>query len=205
MYLTRIDIDPYSSHAPRLLQDTYAMHQVMCDLADQPRSEANLLHRIVSRNNRVSVYVYSAQPLDHNRIARGLRLGGERDLTPLFDGLKNGQVLAFDLVTMPSKKIRQKDRTQNSRRVLLRNPAERKTWLERQLERFGMKLLSVTENEAVHAAAWQRRRKNAFQLRGYHYTGYVRITDADLARDAISRGIGPERAFGFGMLMVRPV
>ncbi|RMF67773.1 MAG: type I-E CRISPR-associated protein Cas6/Cse3/CasE [Calditrichaeota bacterium] len=45
--------------------------------------------------------------------------------------------------------------------------------------------------------------------RGTHvavdFRGHLRVTDREAFRNAFTKGIGPAKAFGFGLLMLQPV
>lgn len=206
VYLTRIEIDPYSREAAGLLGNAYTMHQALCDLTDASRSESKMLHRIVRMPDRTSVYVYTEDPIEPSSTRRGFRVGAARDMQPMLDKLRPGQMLAFDLVAVPCKKAKPDDpAVKNSRRVVLREPEERMNWLRRQLERNGFELVAALEKAPVDMSARKRGTKAGFRLRGYHYAGRVRVVDPRLAQRALAEGIGSERAFGYGMLLVRPV
>ena len=49
------------------------------------------------------------------------------------------------------------------------------------------------------------KQKDSGRRRSVRYDGILEVTDADLLRNTLIRGIGPGKAFGFGLLSVAPV
>jgi CRISPR system Cascade subunit CasE len=81
-----------------------------------------------------------------------------------------------------------------------------RNWLERRAVRAGFNLKEVTlihrgfvyVNRTREAAGGKR-------LRSARYEGTLEITDPEKFRAALSCGIGPAKAFGFGLLSIAPV
>lgn len=55
-----------------------------------------------------------------------------------------------------------------------------------------------------HANAWRGRGDGRLRLPDVHFTGSIRIVDPSTFQHVLARGVGRHRAFGFGMLRLRP-
>ncbi len=202
MYLTKLRVPLTNRKAAEALGDCQKMHRMICGLFGTRRQDENILYRVHVIRGSIQIYLYSEYPPES--LPETVQLAGQRDLTQWIDGMSAGNSLGFDLLTCPSKKVYQAEKNKNSRRRILREPQERLDWLKGKAEQNGFRILDVWELEQSHNYGRHSSGKGeAFHLDAYHYQGILCITDADLFRKAIQVGIGPEKAYGLGMLMVK--
>ena len=188
--------------AAEALGDCQKMHRMVCGFFGARRQEENILYRVHVLRGSIQIYLYSDHPLES--LPETVQLAGQRDLTQWLDSMTAGDSLGFDLLACPSKKVYQAEQNKNSRRQLLRELQERLDWLQRKAEQNGFRLLNVQELEQSHNYGRHSAEKGGtLHLDAYHYQGILSITDAELFRKAIRTGIGPEKAYGLGMLMVK--
>jgi len=87
-------------------------------------------------------------------------------------------------------------------------PADEKSlrnWLERRATRNGFTLEDVPFMQAGYAYVNKTRKTaNCRRLRSVRYEGILKVTDPDRFRCALATGIGPAKAFGFGLLSIAP-
>ncbi|MGH2532275.1 MAG: type I-E CRISPR-associated protein Cas6/Cse3/CasE [Thermomicrobiales bacterium] len=150
------------------------------------------------------------------------------DCKPVVDAyaaLRAGDLLAFRLRANPTRKIRPDGATGNGKRVELRDEEARLDWLRRKGEQggFALPLMHVRPNGGewplVRAnpdgavggkqAGWQRRASDEAEAKPRRLTfgavvfeGVLRVTDAERFRATLAEGIGPGKAYGFGLLSV---
>ncbi len=78
-------------------------------------------------------------------------------------------------------------------------------WLARQAAAGGF---SIQENSTTVQAGYifvsKTRDSKGQRLRSVRYEGILAVTDPDNFRNTLTRGIGPGKAFGFGLLSVAP-
>ena len=158
MYLTRFDMDVMDRTVYDYLRNPNKLHGALCAAVGNSRQGARLQFRVINDRRRHSIYVYTNTPFHDAGLPHGLQLEGQRDITEWVLALAPGTLLAFDVLAVPSKKIKQ-EASHNSRRVILRNPDERLGWVRRHCESDGLEHL-------------------------------------------LADGIGAEKAYGFGMLLV---
>jgi CRISPR system Cascade subunit CasE len=142
----------------------------------------------------------------------------------LYAGLEDGMILAFRLRANPTRKVDTHSgpngERRNGRRVALRDEAEQLEWLRRKGSQHGFALLATSVNPDVADV----RTRNSGKVTGARrpadgtaapsgrrltfgsvlFEGRLRVVDAATMRDALMRGIGSGKAYGFGLLSVAP-
>lgn len=201
MYLTKIDLDIQSRHVWRLLSDAYRMHVLLCKACGCDRQEGKVLYRIADVKHRPTLYVHSLVQLDEDTFSPGMHISAEREMTGWLANIAEGDNLRFSLIAVPSKKVKN-DTSRNSRRVVLRDPEERRRWLEKQGTAKGVRFTAVREGPEKLTYVGKDSGQHAFNICGYEYSGRLLVTDTDAFREGIAGGVGPEKAFGYGLLLV---
>ena len=202
MILTKVKLDLRSPSARQALTDCGDMHRNIQALFGESREDAGVLYRAQKTERGCTVYILSSRkPVFDEASARsGMIPAGTRDMTAVEGLFAEGRRFRFDLLTMPSKK--ESDRTRkNSQRRILRNPEERLAWLARKAEAGGFRILSASDEEGETLRA--KKSGGELWIHTTRFTGVLEITDPDRFLDAWKNGIGPEKAYGLGMLMVR--
>lgn len=173
--------------------------------------------------SRVAILVQSALKPDwyyafHN--ADYLLAAPPDKVRPFNPTFEKGQRFRFCLVANPTRKIDtiRKEERQNCTEEELREKKGRHgrripvrteqllDWLARKARESGF---SIDEDSITIQTGYvymkKPREKNGRRLRSVRYKGILEVTDADNFRNAIIRGIGSGKAFGFGLLSVKPV
>lgn len=202
MYLTKLELDLSNIGMRAALRDCQKMHRLVTGLFSAARKDAEVLYRCRVRGAVADLYVYSGVPADHNRILQGMRLAGQKDVTSWLTAMETGSVYGFQLLTMPFKKTAEEGR-KNSRRCVLRTREERLGWLERKAGQGGFRVLYADENAPEKVFGQHSLDAGGkLALDAYCYTGRLQITDAEAFRRTIREGIGPNKAYGLGMLLL---
>lgn len=203
MYLTKINMPLANRGLQRALGDCQQMHRLIAGLFDAARADLDLLYRTNCARGVCSVYIYSAAPVKRERLLPNMELAGERDMSQWLDGMREGQVWSFDLAAWPSKKVGAAG-AKNSRRRILRSEGERLAWLTRKAEQNGFELINVRElGASQQPGRHDEEHGGRLYVDSYHYQGALRITDAVKFRCAVRKGIGPGKAYGLGMLLLK--
>jgi CRISPR system Cascade subunit CasE len=227
MYLTRGFLNPASRLVRADLADAASLHRtVMRAFPEQagasPRKQHGVLHRVDEdpRRGRFVLFVQSAVAPDFTRVEPGyfLDLGGEQQLD--FPGpienpavravdderarLSAGERFAFRLKANTTKKIPKLDpagaRTKNGTRVPVKGDDARLAWLSRHAKGAGFRVEEVRISEVrPHSAG----RARGLTFAGAVFEGILVVAEADEFREALAGGIGPGKAFGFGLLSVQ--
>jgi CRISPR system Cascade subunit CasE len=135
--------------------------------------------------------------------ASGLMIVGTREIRPQ---PAHGQRLAFLLTANPVKTIIDAQREAKSGkssdkcRVPLMHESEQREWLKR-------KLIGAGEIEAVdmlpHAPVFFRKGNRGGKLATVTFEGVLRVIESESLVRHLENGIGPAKAFGCGLMLVR--
>lgn len=186
------------------------------------------------RTGAVTVYVQSEGRPDWTHLPEGYLLSGGgpgenpacKTVDQALGCLKAGDRLRFRLRANATRKIDTKTGPdglrRNGRRVELRTEADQLAWLSRKAAAGGFEVLSVrvdagvldvvatgqgTGGRAV-GAKWVRTGGSPRELRltftPVVFDGHLRITDPDIFLRTLAAGIGPGKAYGFGLLSLAP-
>lgn len=201
MYLSKISLDMRAASVRQSLQDCGDMHRNIQKLFSASREAAGVLYRVYSDKTGCFVYVQSEQsPVESEETLRnGMRITASRDICAFENSFHAGRQFCFNLLTMPCKKVSD-GTSKNSRRRILRMPEEHMEWLMKKGADNGFLILSAeeTDGEVLHSS----KKSNDIYLHTTKFTGLLQITDSEKFTQAWQHGIGPEKAYGLGMLLL---
>ena len=204
MLMTCVELDRLHSSTRQALADCCDMHRNIMRLfapsADRLcRMDEQILYRVVTQNNVIHLYITSKSAPELSE-ANWLKKEHcrQRDLQRLLEGFSAGQVFSFDLLAHPSKKQKQVDG--NSKRVFLRTAEERAAWLARQGEKCGFRVAGLYEEAPYDMHG--KRSTGTMKLRVVRMKGQLQVVDAEKFAASYQNGIGPEKAYGLGMLLL---
>jgi CRISPR system Cascade subunit CasE len=227
MYLTRAFLDPKSREVRADIRSPESLHKTVMrafpgGAGMSPRSAHGVLHRLdQDRGDRLVLLVQSRIKPMIERWAAGyvLDIGGDVDLAFSSVGenpairnvaaervaLRPGRRLAFRLRANTTRKVDTKtgpDGTKrHGRRVPVRDDEERLRWLARHAEPAGFEF-DESEVRVTEVAATCGRGGKSVTVGGALFEGALIVRDADRFVRAIEAGIGPAKAYGFGLLSI---
>lgn len=121
--------------------------------------------------------------------------------------LPEGYLYPEEGIPNPSRKVDTKSgpdgRRRNGRRVPLRGPEEQIDWLARKGAQCGFALLQATI-AASGAAELVKSSSTGRTFQGVLFEGRLVVQDPQRFQEVLTTGIGPGKAFGFGLLSVGP-
>lgn len=219
MYLSKLRLNPRNQAARRDAGSPYELHRTLARAFPTPdginyRETAQVLFRSELRihNGRnplaptLEVLVQSINEPFWNELHPNYLISLP-DTKVINIALSNGQEYAFRLVANPTRKLKQADRSQGKRIALPDfttddGPTPAREWLDRQGEHHGFQVLYVL-TESFWSGKQDKERttnKNNILIYCVRYEGLLRVTDAQKLMRAITKGIGPSKAFGCGLL-----
>lgn len=220
MFLSFMRLDASSPDVQRDLRDPQGLHRrvmsgfpTVLDPEEEPRKYFGVLHRLEfeRQSGRVLLYVQSHIKPDWSAIpARylvedGMPNPGVKSVETAFESLKAGQVLRFRLRANPTRKIETKSgpngERRNGHRVPLGGIEKQVAWLQRKAEAHGFELLQVTI-AASGATELLRSHSTGRTFQGVLFEGRLAVRDVERFRVALGEGLGPGKAFGFGLLSI---
>lgn len=202
MYLSKLILDIYDKSVQQALKDCTDMHRNIQKIFDSSRVESGVLYRVVTDKESVSMYVLADKEIKDEMLnnSPGLKLVGSKNLTDFEKNLQNGMILRFDIVAFPSKKIDFPD-NKNSRRIFLGTRDEQQQWFLKKAEKGGFEVITMTINPAGTTHSVKKQGKMTFKR--VRFSGLLKITECNEFINTWKRGIGAEKSYGMGMLMIR--
>jgi CRISPR system Cascade subunit CasE len=227
IYLSRLVLDPSVRAVAMDLADCHALHRrVMSAFKSSldhsaARDHFEVLHRLELRGGAPpTLHVQSNQPPEWQCIPDRYLLHEPdnpecKDVGPKYSCIEVGTRMRFRLRANPTRKIDTKSidgKRRNGRRVELTGDEARLSWLARKAGDAGFELLRVTAEAGDYAARVDPAAKT-FGRRGGHtltfsavvFEGLLRVHDVARFHAALVGGIGPAKAFGFGLLSIAGV
>ncbi|MDW7656796.1 MAG: type I-E CRISPR-associated protein Cas6/Cse3/CasE [Bacillota bacterium] len=207
MYLSCLELDFKNPAVRQCLKNCVDMHRTIMKAfpaynnKNQARKEGEILYRILANDACVKVFILSRDWPEWDKIkADGFSAKVPIETTPLVNKFNAGSVFNFDIAACPTKKIDTDGK--NSRRVSLRTAQERQLWMTRKAEQYGFNLTWLTEDEQIKSWGKSSNKANAMWHNGVHFRGQLVVTDPATFTNAFYSGIGPGKAYGFGMMLL---
>lgn len=202
MFLVRIDIPLSARKTAGCLQNAQLMHKLVTDCFKSSQKEKHIVYRKRVQNNRLFIYAYADSEVQIENLPESWEVK-ERNVMHWLKSFSKGQIVGFDLCTSPFRKVKMEGK-KNSVRKILRTKEERMLWLQRKAEANGFEILSVEEEPYEKTYARHCKDKGAeMYMDSYRYSGVLQIIDDGKFRAAVRNGIGPGKAYGLGMLLIR--
>lgn len=222
LYLTLMHLNPLAPDVLKDLRDPHALHgrimrafPVVLDPEEKARAYLGVLHRLESdrRSGRLLLYVQSGIMPDWSFLPQQYLLDVElanpsvKAVGRIYEGIAAEKVLRFRLRVNPTRKIETKsgpDGTRhNGRRVPLNGVDAQVAWLTRKGTECGFELLRATVAGAG-AGEMVRSHSTGRTFQGVLFEGQLVVRDPERFRLALTKGIGPGKAYGFGLLSIGP-
>lgn len=208
MYLSQIRLQPDKPSVRQCLHDARDMHRSIMGLfpgvfQQEARKNLGVVYRVYKTPDATLLYLLSKSPPDPDRLVAGFVMPcPSKDVSGLIRNFSPGQVYRFDLLASPIKKVSSEGK--NSKRVFLADPLQRLDWLTRKARSAGFNVNWVREDgsETVHAAL--KKNETAITCMGVRFVGELTVTDASSFAKAYAEGIGVQRSYGFGLLLLAP-
>ncbi len=200
--------------------------------ADGPgaRDRLGVLYRVETdpRSRVVRVLVQSRVRPDWSRLAPGYLAdsGGAienpacKEISEAYGQIRSGMVFRFRLLANPTRRVSPRSELDppelRGKRVALRTEEEWLAWLARKGEQCGFALLAVRAAPDVPDVRTSGDTKVLGRREGTGrggarltfgsvlFDGHLRVTDAERFRQALVEGVGPAKAYGFGLLSIAP-
>jgi CRISPR system Cascade subunit CasE len=198
MFLSRATLDPRSRSARQQLGQPYELHRTVLNAF--PRAEeggpGRVLYRADTnrRTGQVTLYVQSEHEPRWDRVAGLLP---EIEYKPFVPNFVAGRVLRFRLRANPTVK-------REGTRCPIYDDEARLRWLENKGRNGGFQLLAATviPEERVQ---FTHPSQHTVTLDPVRFDGVLCVTDPLAFREAVRRGVGPAKGFGFGLLSLAPL
>ncbi|ERJ17424.1 CRISPR-associated endoribonuclease Cse3 protein [Salinisphaera shabanensis E1L3A] len=199
MFLTRLTLDLRHGAVRRDLADAYDMHRSLVRAFVTERDEVppRFLWRVEPESVwRAPVVMVQSTVEPDWRVLGGTGYFKKAPETKEIDPavlIELGRYYRFRLFANPTV-------TQQGKRYGLQTEPEQQTWLERKAAKCGFEVQNVlvTASDVVHV------KNDVICLQQACFEGVLKATEACALENALKHGIGPGKAFGFGLLSLAP-
>jgi CRISPR-associated protein Cas6/Cse3/CasE subtype I-E len=201
MYLTRYTLDITNNNIIKMLANAQYMHSSIQSLFNSARKDNEVLYFV--KKDVLPLRVYITSLIEPSMISiDGFSERYSRDMDTMIASYTQKGTFNFHLSYVPAKKI--KGDFKNSRRVFLTDMQDRMAFLSKKMEACGLKLLNARElKDNVSVDIEHNKKKGGCStIRGVEIAGMCKIVNAELFQQKWYNGIGPEKAYGYGMLLL---
>lgn len=193
MYLSIVQPDFSQVNAARSMTNEQDMHRNIQALFDSDRQSINVLYRFIpSKDIRRAVICVQSDVMPTS--TTDLKVISCMDARERISLIKAGMVLKFDVLLRPVKR-------HQGRSTLIRDMESRIEWIEKLGQKYGFKIETIKEVSRIQKTMFHTGTKTG-RVDGYRYVGALSVVDADLFKNAYETGIGRDKAYGYGMLML---
>lgn len=204
--LSKVDIDMDRRHARRSIASPERVYAIIRLAVDD---DTRTLWRIDRTGNGMRLYIVGPEPNEGTLRQLGSTL--TRDYTPLLNAIAVGTEWRFRLAAAPEKAINSGIPGKRGKRVSLLDDASRMEWLQRKLAANGahLPINRIGQPEAMIRsdgyAAFAHGDGNRVTFATTVYEGILAVDDPERLRAALVKGIGRGKAYGMGLLTLKPV
>ena len=205
MYLSRLTLNARHNRTKSELDRPYEMHRTLCNAWEDPKTA-----RILWRPDRdtfgiVSVIVQSLTKPEWSSldVPDEYLQAVDGPKTLILSALRENQRLRFRLRCRPCKRINTAGHPNFGKRKGLTAKKDILDWLRRKAAGNGFEVIDV----AFDRIYWQDSKGGTDGkplIGAVVFEGTLRVLDTEKFQLAIRTGVGPQKAFGFGLLSVAP-
>lgn len=172
------------------INSTNSVHKWLCNQQDSSRKDAELLYKIINKEDEIYMYIQSKNKFNITGIEEyGFMFVKEIDLSKI--NLSN--ITHFDVQCFPNKQT-------NDKQYFLKNINDRVEWLQKQFAKHGIILLSCTEYKLSNIILDKNQHK---RIETASYNGSIKIVDEELAKALFRSGLGRFKNYGLGLILFR--
>lgn len=222
MFISRVRLSeaPSAASLLRLVGDRlgpYETHRLVWSLfADQGDRRRDFLYRMDQHDGRPEYHIVSSRPPEdrHNLfrietkdfqpdLRAGDRLRVMTRINPVWRKDVAGKQRKVDVVMDELQRRRAAgDDTSADRNAIAQETVP--AWLDHQGDRSGFRLLrDAFVAESYEIAEFRSRDGHAVRIAGVDCRAELEVVDADACRSMLFGGLGPSRAFGYGLVLAR--
>ncbi len=198
MYSTKMKLDLTDGYTASCLRDCQKLHSAVLQAFRSRRSDAELLFAV---HDDVLYTRSLTKPLWRNTRLHFIKAKQEEKNVGWYE---EGEY-QFVIWLNPTKKCGLKEfPDRKRRRLFIGDPAKRKKWFEDIGEQRGFRVLEISETDSNNFYGVRKRSKGSKVVYNIvKFEGVLQVYDSEKFQTAVCEGIGPGKAFGLGMLVLR--
>lgn len=220
-YLSQLLVNRRDKQLQRDLRDYYQLHKTLAkafENTDAAQQAARVLFRVDEFNEALSILVQSKTAPDWSCLSEGYCLSSPqvKQIDPI---LPAGSIWRFRLHANPTKAdaSQRDEKRKRGKRIGIYPESERIAWLHRKADINGFRVLEARVRDEGRAYRHQRDDGEDYSLKQVQFQlganrgnfsaasfdGVLEVINAVDSARALENGIGPAKAFGFGLLSLR--
>ncbi|MBW7928056.1 MAG: type I-E CRISPR-associated protein Cas6/Cse3/CasE [Fimbriimonadaceae bacterium] len=162
-------------------------------------TRARVLFRFDLEGEFGFLYVQSSEPPDWSGLPRSI---AGNVVGPLPMAIPQEDRLQFRLLAKPSYRVGNRDDERIGKRSTISDPAKQIEWLRRKGATCGFEVEDCLASDRIWHDSGKARLPNGelMPLHAVQFDGILRVADREKLEAAVRSGIGPQKAFGFGLL-----
>lgn len=220
MYLSKLSLTLRNRRVQKELANRYELHRtIMRAFSANMAQEERILFRLEKDDHTTDAFILvQSTTMPDWQILPSLYLLEEAQVKPYNPSISAGQTLIFRLLANPTKRItlppEEEGEEKTTKRVGLVKEEDQLLWLERKAAAHGFSLIGVRSAKQADVIGYTRKakfsttpedesRENYYQkitLQAVQFDGVLEVKDTQAFYDAVIKGIGPAKGFGFGLL-----
>ncbi len=182
--------DPINGPAVcRALRDKQLMHAQIQSMFGTSRQDSGTLYSVIDK------YIIVKSDLIPVNDAIFTKYKDTKCLDPLVSSWKEGDTFNFEIITAPCASVHGKS-------LSIKDRDGRLNWLKNQFKNRGADVILLREGREFRYNVKTKKNMRPFCFKPRQYSGILRITDKDAFVEMYSRGIGEQKAYGNGMLVL---
>jgi CRISPR system Cascade subunit CasE len=211
MYLSRVELDIRKRSTLITLSSPSKVHGLVESCFEKKEPRERHLWRLDTVNGKQFLYIISVVEPNRRLLEEKVGVSGtaqSKSYDAFLSKIQNGAVMRFRLTADPKKRAIA-PKGEIGKIISYVNVDDQKEWLMRQASRCGFavnnnafqivekhmdKFSKKSENDGIRYVRFERTT----------FEGILTVTDADVLRKTLIKGIGREKAYGCGMLTVIP-
>ncbi|MCC7230143.1 MAG: type I-E CRISPR-associated protein Cas6/Cse3/CasE [Fimbriimonadaceae bacterium] len=203
MYLSRLILNANNPQTKSEVMHPYELHRTLCKAFEDPEAARILFRGDTDRPGEVNLIVQSLTKPRWPEADGKYILSVDEPKAVELGGLRADMPLRFRLRCRPSKRIGEPGNEEEGKRKSLKEKDEIFAWLDRKAAEHGFEV----KDAGFDRVYWHESRggKQDKPLGGVRFDGVLVVTDPDKLREAMRNGIGPQKAYGFGLLSLAPI
>ncbi len=207
LWLSLIDLDPRHSRVHPALADVHVRYRMVLDgfpgAANRQQAGVVYLYTAPASGQPPRLLVQSTTKPDWSFLPTrcGASVAQVKDIGPFWDRVRTGALYRFWLTASPSRAVggHGGNRIRGARRAI-GDRKEQIDWLTRRLDGAA----TLTDVQVTRPTKTTGRRgAHTVTSTSVTFGGLLRVTDPTLLRQFVVTGIGPDKAYGNGLLIMR--
>jgi CRISPR system Cascade subunit CasE len=210
LYLTKVECRLQKKMEFYFVKNGYEIHRSIMksfpQVTENAREKFDVLYHVLQKDKAVEILIQSTQPWSRSEDGFKNRIQDykitTREIPKKFYDFKKDELFQFRILANPAKKVFMNGKKNNSR-VFLTNQEDQKKWFLKKGEQFGFEFfedsLRIQKKEKFH-----HNKKEIF-FQQVLFEGVIKVVDKEKFTNAFKKGIGSEKAFGCGMLLLKRI